>query len=85
MRWILLGVALSMAAACSAQEASDAYYGPPRVMDKSRNSIKIWAGWKADHLAVAEAHCAEVGLSPNLAKTQEYNVGYEAVYWYECV
>jgi len=84
MRWLVLGLAIA-AAGCSATEISQDYYGPPRVMDKSRNSIKIWAGWKVDPLPVAAEHCGKVSLTPQLEKSQEYNAGYETVYWYKCV
>lgn len=85
MKWFALGVLAVMIAACSIQEASEEYYGPPTVMDKSSDSIKIWAGWKIDPEPVAAAHCAEASLSPNLVKSQDYNAGYETVYWFECV
>lgn len=85
MRWIALALFAAVTAACSVEQASQDYYGPPRVMDKSRNTIKIWAGWKVDPAPVAAKHCGEVSLTPKLVKTQEYNAGYEAVYWYECV
>jgi hypothetical protein len=84
MRWIVLSLAI-VVAGCSAKEASEGYYGPPRVMDKSRNTIKIWAGWKVDPLPVAAEHCAQVSLTPQLEKSQDYNAGYETVYWYKCV
>lgn len=84
MRWMMLSLAIAVAG-CSAAEVSEEYYGPPRVMDKSRNTIKIWAGWKVDPLPVATEHCGKVSLTPNLVKSQEYNAGYETVYWYECV
>lgn len=86
MRWFALGVIVAMTAACSsAEKASQDYYGPPRVMEKTRNTIKIWAGWKVDPLPVAAKHCGETSLTPRLVKSQEYNAGYETVYWYECV
>jgi uncharacterized lipoprotein YmbA len=84
MRWLVLGLAIA-AAGCSATEVSEEYYGPPRVMDKTRNTIKIWSGWKVDPLPVAAEHCGKVGLTPQLEKSQEYNAGYETVYWYKCV
>ncbi len=84
MRWLVFGLACVLAA-CTVQEVSEEYYGPPRVMDKSRDTIKIWAGWQINPEPIAVEHCSKIGLSPNLVKSQDFNAGVETVYWYECV